>query len=114
MRVFEVQADLEEAVSLLATTCAHSPMQPVIYTHEAGERQVKMMRWANYRTGCSSTPTQRVLARQASGKMRFSRTRGLCQAMPSLSGRRYPELCTNGKLDGFLGNPVCSSKIRNR
>jgi putative SOS response-associated peptidase YedK len=44
-RVFEVQAGLEEADFAPGDDLRPQSMQPVVYTNEAGERQVEMMRW---------------------------------------------------------------------
>jgi putative SOS response-associated peptidase YedK len=46
MRVFEVQVGLEEDDFAPGDDLRPQSMQPVIYTNEAGERQVEMMRWA--------------------------------------------------------------------
>jgi putative SOS response-associated peptidase YedK len=45
MRVFEVQAGLEEADFAPGDDLRPQSMQPVIYTNEARERQLEMMRW---------------------------------------------------------------------
>jgi putative SOS response-associated peptidase YedK len=44
-RVFEVQSGLEEADFAPGDDLRPQSMQPVIYTNEAGERQIEMMRW---------------------------------------------------------------------
>jgi len=44
-RVFEAQARLEEADFAPGDDLRPQSMQPVVYTNEAGERQVKRMRW---------------------------------------------------------------------
>ena len=44
-RVFDVQAGIEEADFTPGDDLLPQSMQPVIYTNEAGERQVEMMRW---------------------------------------------------------------------
>jgi putative SOS response-associated peptidase YedK len=44
-RVFEVQADLDEAEFAPGDDLSPQSMQPVIYINEAGERQIEMMRW---------------------------------------------------------------------
>jgi putative SOS response-associated peptidase YedK len=44
-RVFEVQAGLEEVDFAPGDDLRPQSMQPIIYTNEAGERQVEMMRW---------------------------------------------------------------------
>jgi putative SOS response-associated peptidase YedK len=45
MQVLEVQAGLEEVEFAPGDDLRPQSMQPVIYTNEAGERQVEMMRW---------------------------------------------------------------------
>jgi putative SOS response-associated peptidase YedK len=44
-RVFEVQAGLEAVDFAPGDDLRPQSMQPIIYTNEAGERQVEMMRW---------------------------------------------------------------------
>ena len=44
-RAFEVQAGLEEADFAPGDDLRPQSMQPVIFTNEAGERQIEMMRW---------------------------------------------------------------------
>ncbi len=44
-QVFEVQAGLEETDFAPGDDLRPQSMQPVIYTNEAGERQIEMMRW---------------------------------------------------------------------
>ena len=44
-RVFEVQTGIEETDFTAGDDLRPQSMQPVIYTNEAGERQVEMMRW---------------------------------------------------------------------
>jgi putative SOS response-associated peptidase YedK len=44
-KVFQVQSGLEEANFAPGDDLRPLSMQPIIYTNEAGERQVEMMRW---------------------------------------------------------------------
>ena len=44
-RVFEVQGGLEEADFTPGDDLRPQSMQPVVFTNEAGERQIEMMRW---------------------------------------------------------------------
>jgi putative SOS response-associated peptidase YedK len=44
-RVFEVKAGLEETDFAPGDDLRPQSMQPVVYTNEAGERQIEMMRW---------------------------------------------------------------------
>jgi putative SOS response-associated peptidase YedK len=44
-RVFEVQAGLEDTDFAPGDDLRPQSMQPVVYTNEAGERQIEMMRW---------------------------------------------------------------------
>ena len=44
-RAFQVQAGLEEADFAPGDDLCPQSMQPIIFTNEAGERQVEMMRW---------------------------------------------------------------------
>lgn len=44
-RVFDVQTGFEEADFAPGDDLRPQSMQPVIYTNEAGERQIEMMRW---------------------------------------------------------------------
>jgi putative SOS response-associated peptidase YedK len=44
-RVFEVQTGIEETDFTAGDDLRPQSMQPVIYTNEAGDRQVEMMRW---------------------------------------------------------------------
>lgn len=43
--VFEVQAGLEDTDFVPGDDLRPQSMQPIIYTNEAGERQIEMMRW---------------------------------------------------------------------
>lgn len=93
-RVFEVQAGLEDTDFAPGDDLRPQSMQPVVYTNEAGECQIEMMRWGFklpdrllFNARSEGSPMQTF------GRMRFSPGALSHPAMQSLNGRR----CRQGR-----------------
>ena len=62
-QVFEVKAGLEDTDFAPGDDLRPQSMQLVVFTNEAGERQIEMMRWgSNFPTACSSMRARRGIA----------------------------------------------------
>jgi hypothetical protein len=87
-KVFKVTAGLDETVFDEGDDLRPQSIQPVIYTNDAGERQMELMRWhSSCRTGCSLTHAQKASTMQSFGKTRSRQVAVFCPVTPSTNGR---------------------------